>query len=270
MTFCFEDWCAARAMPVPQDGTWQAGGPRGLLVMLVQQGECALLAEDEQAGETVMVAPGDIVFAAAPVSAVWVKPGFALAVLLGGGAPAAFAEGLGQAGVIRTDECPGVEALLLRLYEGADRSEAGETSALAYSLLCRLAAAPKPGAQPPLVTAAMVHMRQHYGEVYGIEELAQGLGVSKSHLIRSFTASVGIPPGRYLTAVRVEAAKRMLLQGTFSLEVIANLCGFSGSNYLCKVFKAHTGEPPAAWRRRALAAALPVPPPDEWEQQLYL
>ena len=44
-----------------------------------------------------------------------------------------------------------------------------------------------------------------------MEELSERLGVSKSHLVRTFTAAVGVPPGRSLTTVRVEAAMRLLL-----------------------------------------------------------
>lgn len=42
----------------------------------------------------------------------------------------------------------------------------------------------------------------------------------------------------------------------FNLEMIAGLCGFSGANYLCRVFKRETGLSPAAWRETAAHKAV--------------
>ncbi|MDE8723837.1 helix-turn-helix transcriptional regulator, partial [Faecalibacterium prausnitzii] len=70
----------------------------------------------------------------------------------------------------------------------------------------------------------------------------------KSHLVRTFTAAVGVPPGKYLTTGRSEAAQRLLLHREYTRDVVASLCGFSGANYLCRVFKKETGQSPAQWR----------------------
>ena len=47
---------------------------------------------------------------------------------------------------------------------------------------------------------------------------------------------------------KVEAAQRLLLHREYTLDVVASLCGFSGANYLCRVFKKETGQSPAQWR----------------------
>ena len=91
-------------------------------------------------------------------------------------------------------------------------------------------------------------IRQNYAGLYGVDELARQLGVSKSHLVRVFTAQMGIGPGQYLIQTRVDAAKVLLAQRDYSLDVVASLCGFSGANYLCKVFKSIPG------KRRACSA----------------
>ena len=105
-----------------------------------------------------------------------------------------------------------------------------------------------------------------------MEELSERLGGSKSHLVRTFTAAVGVPPGRYLTTVRVEAAMRLLLHREYTLDVIASLCGFSGANYLCRVFKKETGHSPAQWRAMAGQSLRPGLSPEESqrEQELYI
>ena len=65
-----------------------------------------------------------------------------------------------------------------------------------------------------------------------------------------------MPPGKYMTNVRIEAVKTLLLTDEYNLDMIAGLTGFSGANYLCRVFKREVGLSPAAWR----TAAAPLPP----------
>ena len=84
--------------------------------------------------------------------------------------------------------------------------------------------------------------------LYGVEELSEQLGVTKSHLVRVFKQEIGVPPGKYLTSVRIEAVKALLLSDEYNLDMIAGLTGFSGANYLCRVFKREVGISPAAWR----------------------
>ena len=82
--------------------------------------------------------------------------------------------------------------------------------------------------------------------------------MTKSHLVRAFKQAMGITPGKYLTAVRIEAVKTLLMSGEYNLDTIAGLTGFSGANYLCRVFKREEGVSPAVWR--AAAAPLPAAP----------
>ena len=125
---------------------------------------------------------------------------------------------------------------------------------------------------PPLVQAAIEDIRANYAGLYGVEELSERLGVSKSHLVRTFTAAVGVPPGKYLTTVRIEAAQRLLLHREYTLDVVASLCGFSGANYLCRVFKKETGQSPAQWRTMAGHTVRSGLSPEEAlrEQELYI
>lgn len=147
--------------------------------------------------------------------------------------------------------CPGAAEALAALQRAA---EAGAPEALcraACGVVCAVMhadEAPSRAALPQLVSEAVLAIRQNYAELYGAEELSRQLGVSKSHLVRVFSAAMGMGPGQYLTMVRLDAAKAMLAGRDWPLEVIAPLCGFSGANYFCKVFKKHTGLTPGAWR----------------------
>ena len=196
-----------------------------------------------------------------------------LCVQLTGQASAQFLAGLHELPFLaRGETCPAAAELLDRL--ASEQELPGRVrSQLAFALLCELADADSAApALPPLVQAAIADIRANYAGLYGVEELSERLGVSKSHLVRTFTAALGIPPGRYLTRVRVEAAQRLLLHREYTLDVVASLCGFSGANYLCRVFKKETGQSPAQWRALAGHTAQSGLSPEETlrEQELYI
>lgn len=122
---------------------------------------------------------------------------------------------------------------------------------------------------PPLVRDAVALIEAEFAYLYGIDELADRLEVSKHHLIRVFSASTGIPPGIYLTDIRVYHAK-ILLQSCENtpLEIIAGACGYSCANYFSKVFKKHTGLTPTEYMK--MFQGNPVFPADQSIDKFYL
>ncbi len=71
----------------------------------------------------------------------------------------------------------------------------------------------------------------HPAELHGTvrrEELSEQPGVTKSHLVRTFKQEIGVSPGKYLTNVRIEAVKALLLSDEYNLEMIADDGGFRG------------------------------------------
>jgi transcriptional regulator GlxA family with amidase domain len=103
---------------------------------------------------------------------------------------------------------------------------------------------------PPLVKNAVSLIEAEYAYLYGIDELADRLEVTKHHLIRVFSSNTGISPGKYLIYVRMTHAKNMLqaCAGT-PIEIIAGACGYSCANYFSKVFKRQTGLSPTDYMK---------------------
>ena len=54
----------------------------------------------------------------------------------------------------------------------------------------------------------------------------------------------------YQLRVRVEKARRLIVQTTLPLKVIGHQCGFSSVRYFCARFRRHTGLSPGRYRRR--------------------
>lgn len=280
------DWNTTAALASVQD--LQPESPltltgEGLWVCLVSSGSCtASLAElsPSPAGSALILPPrsagaGHLILCRAPLLLEPAGACHLLCLQLTGQASAQFLAGLPELPFLaRGETCPAAAELMGQL--AAEASAPGRSrgkSQLAFALLCELSGADSAApALPPLVQQAMEDMRAHYAGLYGVEELSQRLGVSKSHLVRTFTAAVGVSPGRYLTTVRIEAAMRLLLHREYTLDVIASLCGFSGANYLCRVFKKTTGQSPTQWRAMAGRSALPELSPEQQrlEQELFI
>ena len=79
-----------------------------------------------------------------------------------------------------------------------------------------------------------------------LDAAARQLCRSKAHLIRSFTARYGIAPHGYLIGRRVEAARKLLLNGVRPAEA-AVAVGFYDQSHFTRHFKRHTAVSPAAY-----------------------
>ena len=99
-----------------------------------------------------------------------------------------------------------------------------------------------------LTEKAIAIIKDDFAFLSGIDELAEMLGVTTCHLIRSFKSATGISPGQYLISIRIDIARLILSNRDYSVDTVANMVGFSGANYFCKVFRRVTGQNPTAYR----------------------
>jgi AraC family transcriptional regulator len=80
-------------------------------------------------------------------------------------------------------------------------------------------------------------------------DIARILGLSRAHFIRAFRVSTGETPHRWLTARKMEQARKLLAESDQPLSDIALTCGFSDQSHFTRVFSRFSGTPPGAWRR---------------------
>jgi AraC family transcriptional regulator len=84
-------------------------------------------------------------------------------------------------------------------------------------------------------------------------ELSRVAGLSRRHFLRAFRESTGDTPLGYVRALRIEEAKRRLLQGNQSITGVALDCGFSHAQHFATTFRTATGLAPSAFRRACLS-----------------
>jgi AraC-like DNA-binding protein len=94
-------------------------------------------------------------------------------------------------------------------------------------------------------------MDRDYAKPLDIPTLAQVTHTSEAHFIRSFRATFGETPHRYLQRRRVERAMFLLRETDRSVSEICLDVGFNSLGTFSRTFQAIVGDPPTTYRWRA-------------------
>lgn len=86
------------------------------------------------------------------------------------------------------------------------------------------------------VQKSIEFISSNYSYAITVEDIAAYVGVSRSHLFRSFEAVLGQSPKEYLTDFRMKQACYLLEHSDLSITAIANSLGFDNSLYFSKTF----------------------------------
>jgi AraC family transcriptional regulator len=95
-------------------------------------------------------------------------------------------------------------------------------------------------------------MRASIGCDVSVAAVAAACRLTPNHFGRCFKRSTGDTPYQYLTRLRLEEAKRLMLTAQRSLAEIALACGFGDQSHFTRTFTRNVGMSPAAWRRASL------------------
>ncbi len=101
-------------------------------------------------------------------------------------------------------------------------------------------------------------MDRAYAAPLDIPSLARVSHVSPAHFIRTFRATFGETPHRYLQRRRVERAMFLLRETERSVTEICLDVGFSSLGTFSRTFHDIVGETPIAYRARGGAMAVPT------------
>lgn len=93
------------------------------------------------------------------------------------------------------------------------------------------------------ITEIRLYLSKNYLSRVTLENLSELAGINKYQLIRQFYSYTGLTPQKYLINLRINAAKKMLLNHEPITEV-ATASGFYDQSHFDKYFKAYTGVSP--------------------------
>lgn len=92
-------------------------------------------------------------------------------------------------------------------------------------------------------------LQDSYALPLRLSELAAEAGVHEVYLAASFRARMGCTVGEYLRRLRLEAALQRICTSSDDLATIAAATGFHDQAHLTRLFRAHVGMTPGAFRK---------------------
>lgn len=98
------------------------------------------------------------------------------------------------------------------------------------------------------VEQAQKYIEKNYSYAVTVEDIASYVGISRSHLFRSFKLYTGKAPKEYLSEYRIEKACSLLAETGLSISAVAYSVGFDNNLYFSKVFKKYKKVSPSVYR----------------------
>lgn len=105
------------------------------------------------------------------------------------------------------------------------------------------------------VTEVLHLLKEHTEGTLNIDEICAAVGYSRAYIFKEFKHTTGKSIMAYYTALKIKRAKQLLRERELSVREIAEKLGFDSANYFSKVFRAHTGQAPTAYQKRAFTTA---------------
>jgi len=119
-----------------------------------------------------------------------------------------------------------------------------------YALLVELAEQATIRSRPPELRKALECIISHLEEPLSLAELARVAGTSQATLHRQFRTFMNMSPMEYYLDQRLERAKLLLENHTFSIKEVAERLSFASAKHLSAAFHKKYGFPPKNCKRK--------------------
>ena len=98
------------------------------------------------------------------------------------------------------------------------------------------------------ISAGVDHMHQHFNDpTVSVEQLAELCGFHPRYFAKLFHEVYGISPKKYITQLRMERARELILSNRYTVSQVAQLVGYGDIYHFSKVFKQENGVSPAGY-----------------------
>lgn len=95
---------------------------------------------------------------------------------------------------------------------------------------------------------SLKYIQKNYHRAISLEDVANYVNLNAYYFSHSFKSFTGMSFIDYLTKIRIEEAKKLLLLGNNNITAIAKEVGYDNANYFSRVFKNTVGVPPTKYR----------------------
>lgn len=106
------------------------------------------------------------------------------------------------------------------------------------------------GGEKGIISTVIDYIHNNYNsKTLSVQEIAAVCHMNPAYLGQLFKKRIGYSIIDYIHDVRIEQAKRLLLETDQSIELIANRTGFTDRSYFCKIFRKKTGLSPGEYKK---------------------
>ena len=104
------------------------------------------------------------------------------------------------------------------------------------------------------ITGITRYLQEHLAEEVSLSVLAEQFHLNPQYISQLFKSEIGVNFLAYLTNIRMEKAKKLLLSTSLSIAEVAEQSGYGDYRVFTKVFKKSEGITPSQYRRDFLEA----------------
>jgi len=123
-------------------------------------------------------------------------------------------------------------------------------------------------AESPFTKRAKAYVEEHQSDPLSLEEVSRALHVSTFYFCKMFKKTTGLTFTDYLSRVRVERAKILLLNPNHRISEVAYAVGFGSLTHFNRVFRKLVGQSPTIYREKIPQLRQPVPLPSSARRSL--
>jgi YesN/AraC family two-component response regulator len=108
-------------------------------------------------------------------------------------------------------------------------------------------------AEPPVITRARQYIHENQTEDLSLGQVARSVNTSVFYFCKMFKKSTGLNFTDYMSRIRVEKAKNLLLNRNLRISEIAYEVGFQSLTHFNRVFKKILGQSPSDYRGQLIS-----------------
>lgn len=110
-------------------------------------------------------------------------------------------------------------------------------------------------AEPPVIRRAKEFIERNHAEDLSLSQVAKAVNTSTFYFCKMFKKATGIHFTDYVSRIRIEKAKNLLLNPNLRISEIAYAVGFQSLTHFNRIFKKIIGEAPTEYRSHLRATA---------------
>ena len=102
--------------------------------------------------------------------------------------------------------------------------------------------------EPPVVTRAKQLIRERFAEDLSLRMISSAVNTSRFYFCKQFRKATGLSLTEFVSRIRIEKAKNLLLNRNLRVSEIAYAIGFQSLTHFNRAFKRIVGRSPTAYR----------------------